>query len=217
MISPLVNKLKILKQQFSLASQIILNIHIIRIHIEQNLYLEGAAKFDGEKALITLGDSYYKNRNYVDAKQFYERAAKQGNTYALKKLGDMFIGGQGVQKCYSKAKEYYEEAARKGCLEAMKCLGDIYFYGFGVEKDFSRAVIYYQRSGDDNSFYDFGNMYLNGQGVEKDPIQAKEYFQQSAKLGNEKALMKLICHYCDYNYCKYFTSFFIKVQFLEGM
>lgn len=115
---------------------------------------------------------------------------------------------KGVEKDYIEARKYYEESARKGCLQAMKCLGDIYFYGRGVEKNFSRAVIYYQRAGDDDSIYDFGNMYFNGQGVEKDPNQAKEYFQESAKLGNAKALVKLNCHYCDYNYCKYFKSFF---------
>lgn len=69
-----------------------------------NYCLEQAAELDGCIALVQLGDSCYENRDYVNAKKYYKRAAKQGDAYALKLLGDIYINGQGVKKIILKLK-----------------------------------------------------------------------------------------------------------------
>lgn len=47
-----------------------------------NIYYEKAAELDNNDALNLLGDSHLKKKNYIDAKQFYEKAAKKGNAYS---------------------------------------------------------------------------------------------------------------------------------------
>lgn len=62
-------------------------------------------------------DCYYgKNgmqKNYVKAREYYEKAAAKGHAESLYYLGTLYEYGRGVSKNYTKALEYYENAAYK--------------------------------------------------------------------------------------------------------
>ena len=49
----------------------------------------------------------YQRDDYARAKQYYERAAKQGDADAQYTLGVMYYRGQGMAQSYTHAKQYY--------------------------------------------------------------------------------------------------------------
>lgn len=65
---------------------------------------------DGEKA--------YKNGDYKKALLCFMKVAEQGDHRALKRLGDMYFYGYGVEEDYGKALDYYQAAQAKGNSEA---------------------------------------------------------------------------------------------------
>jgi TPR repeat protein len=54
-------------------------------------------------------------QNFVKAREYYEKAARQGHKDAQYNLGEMlYDNGKGVPQDFVKAREYYEKAARQG-------------------------------------------------------------------------------------------------------
>jgi hypothetical protein len=80
------------------------------------------------------------------AKEYYEKAAAQGDAYAQTNLGIMYNNGEGVTKDLAKAKEYYEKAAAQGDAYAQNSLGFMYLKGDGVAKDLVKAKEYFRRA-----------------------------------------------------------------------
>ena len=73
------------------------------------------------------------------AKEWYEKAAKAGESEAMTNLGYMYDQGQGVPRDYDKAKDWYEMAAAAGDAVAMRNLGILYHKGQGVLQDDHQA------------------------------------------------------------------------------
>jgi TPR repeat protein len=53
-------------------------------------------------------------QNYVAAREWYEKAAAQGHTWAQAQLGQLYANGQGVPKDNTMARKWYEKAAAQG-------------------------------------------------------------------------------------------------------
>lgn len=64
------------------------------------------------------GERAYKAGDYKKALLCFMKAAEQGDHRALKRLGDMYSCGRGVEEDYGKALDYYKEADAKGNPEA---------------------------------------------------------------------------------------------------
>ena len=62
-------------------------------------------------------------QNYIEALNWYRKAADQGNVYAQSNLGDMCYNGYGVEQNYAEAVGWYKKAADKGYAPAMNSLG----------------------------------------------------------------------------------------------
>lgn len=60
----------------------------------------------------------YKAGAYKNALLWFKKVAEQGDHRALKRLGDMYSSGRGVEEDYRKALDYYQEADAKGNPEA---------------------------------------------------------------------------------------------------
>ena len=67
---------------------------------------------------VEKGEKAYKNRSYKLAFEWFSKAAEQGDNRALKRLGDMYFYGHGVEEHYGNALKYYQEAEEKGNSEA---------------------------------------------------------------------------------------------------
>lgn len=73
------------------------------------------------------------------------RAAEQGNSAALVRLGDSFWYGNGVPRDWARAARVYAEAARHRVPQAIFNLAYMHQHGAGVTKDLHLAKRYYDR------------------------------------------------------------------------
>ena len=69
-----------------------------------------------------LGVLYHNGQgiaqDYVRAREWYEKAAANGNAIAMNNLGTLYAYGHGVAQDYAKAREWYEKAAANGDKDA---------------------------------------------------------------------------------------------------
>ncbi|MBQ9521043.1 MAG: toll/interleukin-1 receptor domain-containing protein [Oscillospiraceae bacterium] len=98
--------------------------------------------------LWRMGLRYSEAENYTKAREYYEQAARKGNTMALYLLGQLYYEGAGVDVDYTKAREYYEPAAEQGNKYALYRLAMLYEYGQGVPMNYPKAIEYYQQAAD---------------------------------------------------------------------
>ena len=94
----------------------------------------------------SMGDTFYAVGNYAQAREFYKKAAANGDDLAQWRLGDMYCQGLGVDKDYAKAKEWYEKSAAQGNASAQYGLGEMYYQGLGVRQDYIKAAEYYEKA-----------------------------------------------------------------------
>ncbi|MBR3570897.1 MAG: toll/interleukin-1 receptor domain-containing protein [Oscillibacter sp.] len=138
------------------------------------------------ETLYQRGNDYYFGRNgiqrdYVKAKEYYERAAAKGNAGALYGLGAIYSNGYIASIDYAKALDYYEQAAGKGHAGAMSNLAYHYENGLGVKRDYVKAREYYEKAaaqGYETALYMLGEYYQYGRGVLMDYAKALAYYQK---------------------------------------
>ena len=87
-------------------------------------------------------------QSYSKAKEWFEKAAENGNEYAMFQIGFLYENGNGVEQSYSKAKEWYEKAAEHDHATAMLRIGYLYKDGNGVEKDHGKAEEWFRKAAD---------------------------------------------------------------------
>ena len=146
-------------------------------------YYEKAAKQEYADAQTALGIMYYGGdgvtQDYIKAKEWFEKAANQGDVYAQNWLGDIY----GIKQDYTKAIYWYEKAANQGYAEAQGNLGWLYYHGYGVSQNYTKAKEWFEKAAaQDNKYsqYWLGNMYYNGEGVPQDYTKAKEWYEKAA-------------------------------------
>lgn len=95
---------------------------------------------DSPAALANLGLQYYNGQgvpqDYATARQWWEKAAAQGDVSAQYNLGVLYAEGQGVPQDYVQARQWYEKAAAQGNASAQNNLGTLYINGQGVPQDY---------------------------------------------------------------------------------
>jgi TPR repeat protein len=74
-------------------------------------------------------------QDYLKAKEWYEKAAIQGDSDSQYNLGVMYANGEGIKQDYLKAKEWYEKAAIQGHPYSQYNLGVMYANGEGINQD----------------------------------------------------------------------------------
>ena len=124
-----------------------------------------------------------------------ERASSEGNTKALRRLGDIFRLGKLVEADAERAMSYFARAADQfGDVDAAAALGFMLATGNEVTADPQRAVAYLQRvvtmRDDPNALKALGDIYRDDAGLH-DPVKAKEYYSLAAARGNEWAYLAL--------------------------
>ena len=74
------------------------------------------AWFKGGRSAYTYGQGV--PRDYVQARQWYEKAAAQGHTYAQYDLGVLYEYGKGAPQDYVQAYKWYDLAGTNGNKDA---------------------------------------------------------------------------------------------------
>lgn len=120
------------------------------------LYTMGAERGDATMQtnlgfILTNGD----NPEFYDLQKglfWYEKAAKQNESYAWNNLGYHYHNGIGYSQDIQKALECYGKAADLGNGTALGNLGDLYFNGKYVEQNYDLALDYYKKAEKKYSF-----------------------------------------------------------------
>ena len=155
-------------------------------------YLDLAEQGDAE-AQYKVGLWYFQGRDhvkqdYTKAADLFEKAAEQGNTIVLAKLGEMYENGKGVQQDYEKAIVWYEKAVESGERDAQYHLGGLYEKSQGTKKGYEKAIALYRKmaeSGDWRGQYRLGRLYEEGKGTKKNYAKAFEWYSKALKSKKE--------------------------------
>lgn len=75
-------------------------------------------------AELTAGKKAAQKGDWAEAANFFEEAAKQGNSEGLTLLAELLYTGQGVRKNATQARRFWKEAAKAGDILALIALGD---------------------------------------------------------------------------------------------
>ena len=128
-------------------------------------------------------------KDYVLARQLYEKAAAASEPGAMTDLGVLYQNGWGVTQDYAQARQWFEKGAAAGEPAAMNNLGVLYQNGWGVSKDYARARQWYEKAaaaGAPVAMNNLGVLYENGLGVPKDYTQARQWYEKAAAAGNPR-------------------------------
>ncbi|PJD92749.1 MAG: endopeptidase IV [Legionella sp.] len=111
-------------------------------------YLDKAVALGLHRAGLLLADYYMtsasNDQQLHQARDLYERFAKQGDPNAQLKLGYMYEQGLGIPQDYNQALTWYTAAAEKGSYKAQYLLGKLYHLGYlGAAPDYTLARQWY--------------------------------------------------------------------------
>jgi hypothetical protein len=114
-------------------------------------------------------------------------SAEQGNVEAARKLGKLYLTGDGIPKDYTEALKWLLIAGNQGDALAQNNLGIMYSNGLGVTKDDSQAFAWLQKAANQGNAigeYNIAIAYFNGTGVAQDYTQAFSWCQKAANQGD---------------------------------
>lgn len=135
-----------------------------------------------------LGDVYFREKNYIQAFEFYSVACEGGNMGACNSVGAFYYSGWGVKQNGVKALEFYTKACDGGDATGCASVGGVYNSGiYGVKKDFIKARSYYAKACELNlaeACFILGAMYKAGEGGAKDEAKALDLSEKACDLGS---------------------------------
>lgn len=146
-------------------------------------FLEQSAAAGWGDAQHNLGCEYYQSRginglrgytkDFVEARRWFELAAKQGYARSLLMLCTMHEKGEGGPVDLDSAKKMCEAAAATNAPGAFVQLGKWFYDGTVYPQDRMKAMQNYRRAaemGDSEGCYFVGEMHWQGQGINKDIV-----------------------------------------------
>ena len=110
-------------------------------------WLKEAAKNEKVEAQEKLAQYYEKNKDDINAKTWYEKAANQGSILGAYKLGEYcMVGTTGVAINEVEAVQWYKKAAYGRHTIAQYKLGECYENGIGIAKNRYEELTWYRKS-----------------------------------------------------------------------
>ena len=113
-----------------------------------NSFFQNSSDIEYELGLIYIEGGNGIEQDYEKAKDFFEKASKQGKIDAFYQLGCIYR----ENKQYEKAVKYFEEATGKKHLESQYELGLLYYYGLGVQQNKEKARYLFYKSSKQGNF-----------------------------------------------------------------
>jgi TPR repeat protein len=138
------------------------------------------AQSGDDKAEFVLGLAYEIGKvtaqNYVEAANWYKKAADASYAPAITSLGYLYQAGKGVPEDRAKAADLYEQAAEAGDVRGQVFLALTYTNGLGVPRDARQAATWYfsaAKAGDQQSQLILAMMLQAGKGVKRNEFAAR--------------------------------------------
>jgi TPR repeat protein len=128
--------------------------------------------------------------NFVQAIEWYRRAAERGDANAQNNIGFLYDKGLGVGQEYTQAALWYRKAAEQGNADAQNNIGLLYTKGLGVPQDYTEAMQWFRKASDQGSASAQGNigfLYERGLGVSQDYAEAIRWYRRAAERGDANA------------------------------
>ncbi len=153
------------------------------------------AQTGNDQAETYLGIMYQHGfgtqQDLAQAAQWYNKAAKQGDKWAIDNLNAMGNPKLATSKNYSDYRKALQKGVDSGDPEAETATGVMYYYGLGgVKQNYNTARSWFEKAakkGDADAMNYLGRMYYYEIGVEQNYQMAKQYLARSAKAGNVQA------------------------------
>lgn len=155
-------------------------------------WLTRAAEQDDAYAAYHLGKFLQKEEppELEAAAQWFERAAKAGDSTAQGILGTCYWSGRGVAINLHAAHKWIKLSSLQGDPYGLCLLGRLYYSGVDVPVDYVQAAKYYRQSaerGYANGQARLGWCYLKGEGVERDIAEGMLWLGRAADQGSGEA------------------------------
>jgi TPR repeat protein len=125
-------------------------------------------------------------QDYVEALNWYQKAADQGLALAQYNLGQMYRDSKGVQQNYAETLKWFHLAAEHGQADAQYSLGVMYRAGQGMPQNYDKARKWCWLAADQGNAWaqtSLGWMYARGEGVPQNYAEALEWFRKAADQG----------------------------------
>jgi serine/threonine-protein kinase len=142
--------------------------------------------------------SLYGQRRYTEASALLEKVCTGGSWESCKDLGNMYSGGNGVDRDDVRAADFFSKSCDAAPPKGCNSLGVQYHNGQGVAQDDSRAAALYKKAcdaGDAMGCSNLGNSYSSGRGVAKDYARAAAFYQKACDAGNAVSCSNLGVYY----------------------
>lgn len=157
------------------------------------------AKAGDAAAELAIGIEYQKGdvvpRDFVQAAEWFRKAADLGNARAQFKLGTLYQQREsGLMQDDGQAAQWLRKAADQGLAEAQNALALAYLRGKGVPQDPAQAVDWFQKAVAQNNaeaMVNLAGLYSKGQGVSRDEKQAFTLVNKAADMGDAEAEYQL--------------------------
>ena len=145
---------------------------------------------DVARFVFQAGRIANQQKDYVLARQYWEKAVAMGSDMSMVGLGVLYQYGLGVQQDSNEARRWFEKSAGGGVAGGMNGLGSLYESGAGVAKDYREARRWYEKAAAGGEFIamrNLGNLYHNGNGVPQDKLAARQWYERAAAGGDDKS------------------------------
>jgi len=109
-------------------------------------FLQESAALHEPRAMDLLGTHFRKQRQFDQARKFYEDAAAEGYPLSLSNLGVLYMNGEGVQRSPEIAANLFKQGAEKGDPVGMCFYAGCLLEGLGLQKDSKAAAEWFKRS-----------------------------------------------------------------------
>jgi TPR repeat protein len=143
------------------------------------------------KELIALAeDYYYQQKNYAEARYYYQQAAELDDALAQYQLGEIYSQAQGTTQNQQLATKWYQQAAEQGHTQAQFKLAYRYSKGQGVKQDHKQSIYWYQLAAEQGQLvaqYNLAYLFAHGQVTHRDYQQAAYWYQKAAAQGDADA------------------------------
>ena len=127
-------------------------------------------------------------QNFKKASFYYDKAIKNGSTFAYSNMGLLYEEGDGVEVDLSKALSLHKKGHDLKNYFSTYNLGRFYFFGIGIEKN-TNYGLQLLREADQNEEEQatilLGDIYFEGDGIKKDYKLAMKYYRKAAQIGND--------------------------------
>lgn len=137
------------------------------------------------------------SKNQKDVVQYYQHAARRGDTHAQVVIGNLYYyGGAGLPQDLQEARRQFQNAANGGFTDAHAHLG---YMDLRAGRNIS-AYEHLTKAAENGSkmgHHGLGVMYMKGVGVDKNPKRALFHFEKAAQMKVPEAMYYLGAMYYD--------------------